>query len=415
MRRLLRIPRLSPKTRSRLRLLVVGAVLATVGGGLVWRLADSRLAAEATRQALAGESGVVAATRDDWPAHVVPVALTDAGPAGETARAVASSKLNQAVSRASRGDVGVLRRLAPRLLTAIRATDDAMTNEGGRWGEWAIRRLAAAAEELPVRQRLAMLTKVDDALTMLMRTPRLAPKPAPVVAEAPLKPVVEPVLNEPPPPAPPTVVVDAPPVVIETQPPPAEPSPRIAAVQPRIATNWRRPQLDNDPAEAPEPTPTSDAAAPAELGDLALLSEALRLERLLPDEADLQAQGPTRIPVSIDDDEAAIRARFDAVRLELFARGFGSVTRRQVEGLLASDERSRVAFVERLLTDRTGDPARVLLLLASDESPAVRAAAISALGGSSSRVLVEKALELATQDEDLRVGRLVEPIRERLR
>ena len=53
--------------------------------------------------------------------------------------------------------------------------------------------------------------------------------------------------------------------------------------------------------------------------------------------------------------------------------------------------------------------------LLEDKAPEVRAAAISALGGSSNRELVAKALELAMRDQDLRVGRLVEPIRERLR
>jgi HEAT repeat protein len=119
--------------------------------------------------------------------------------------------------------------------------------------------------------------------------------------------------------------------------------------------------------------------------------------------------------VSIDANEAATRSRLDEVRREIVTRGYAGVTRTQVEGLLLPEARERAAFIERLLTDRSGDPARVLLLMAADEAPEVRAAAISALGGSSNRELVAKALELAMRDQDLRVGRLVEPIRERLR
>ena len=119
--------------------------------------------------------------------------------------------------------------------------------------------------------------------------------------------------------------------------------------------------------------------------------------------------------LSVNDSPAEMAVSMKHQVRELVARGYGGVTRRHVEGLLATDAESRVALVDELLTDRTGDPARMLLLMATDESPAVRAAAISALGGSSSRELVTKALELATQDQDLRVGRLAEPIRERLR
>ena len=187
--------------------------------------------------------------------------------------------------------------------------------------------------------------------------------------------------------------------------------------QPKVASQWRRPELEVE-ATPLEPAPLDEsAAAPSSLADRELFGEALRIESLLamsPDGSP-RAMGPSQIPVSIDANEAATRSRLDEVRREIVTRGYAGVTRTQVEGLLLPEARDRAAFIERMLTDRSGDPARVLLLMAADESPEVRAAAISALGGSSNRELVAKALELAMRDQDLRVGRLVEPIRERLR
>ena len=67
--------------------------------------------------------------------------------------------------------------------------------------------------------------------------------------------------------------------------------------------------------------------------------------------------------------------------------------------LLSPHAARRVALAERLLTTQTGDTARLLLVLAADETAEVRVAAISALGSSSSRPLVRVAWELASQDQ----------------
>lgn len=420
MRRFLRILRLPAPLRSRLRWLVVGGVLAVMAGNLAWRLADGRLTAEATRQALAGDSAAVIAMRDDWCEHVVPVALTEPGKAGAAARTAAASKINFAVSRAARGDAAPLRQLAPQVTAAIRSIKVSPTDEGGRWGEWVLRRLTSAVDVLPPAQRVALLMDVDDTLVVLADAPRLAPEVRQQVMVEATPPVAKPqaasVAEAPPEPV--NELVVRPVLTVET---PAPIAPQPLAIepfeQPKVASQWRRPELEADATPLESAALDQSAATPSSLADRELLGEALRIESLLamsPDGSP-RAMGPSQIPVSIDANEAATRSRLDEVRREIVTRGYAGVTRTQVEGLLLPEARERAAFIERLLTDRSGDPARLLLLMAGDEAPEVRAAAISALGGSSNRELVAKALELAMRDQDLRVGRLVEPIRERLR
>jgi hypothetical protein len=420
MRRFLRIPRLPAPLRSRLRWLVVGGVLAAMAGNLAWRFADARLTAEAKRQALAGDSAAVVAMLDDWCEHVVPVALTEPGEAGAAARTAAAAKINFAVSRATRGDAAPLQQLAPQVIAAIRLIEGSPTDEGGRWGEWVLRRLTSAVDVLPPAQRVALLKEVDDTLVVLSASPRLATE---------VRQQVQVVVESTPPVAMPqaAVVVETPPEPVNelvvrpvlTVESPVAPQPLAIEQfeQPKVASQWRRPELEVE-ATPLEPAPLDQSAAePSSLADRELLGEALRIESLLamsPDGSP-RAMGPSQIPVSIDANEAATRSRLDEVRREIVTRGYAGVTRTQVEGLLLPEARERAAFIERMLTDRSGDPAKVLLLMAGDESPEVRAAAISALGGSSNRELVAKALELAMRDQDLRVGRLVEPIRERLR
>ncbi|TWT95208.1 hypothetical protein Pla108_33510 [Botrimarina colliarenosi] len=413
--------RLSPSLLAWLRLSLVGAVLATLALGGVWRVADSRLDAEARRLVLEGGSAAVAATRDDWPTHVMPVALTDPGEAGVNARNVASAKLNQALSQAQRGSRQSLQRLAPRIVAALNHVEGELTDEGSRWAEWVARQLAIGAQTLEPAPRISLLADIDTTLTVLAQTPRLAPV---VVASPPT------VAERPRPLAPAPVAEPVPSAVVQAEPTPVRSAPQApapAAVEPawlpppaaRVATKWRRPQLETT-TELTQGPATSDplfdqtTTAPADLPDLPLLAEALRLTSLVPSTP--TASGPTRAPSrEFDASESPEQRRLAAVQVELQQRGYGAVSRGQVEGLLASNPQDRVALVNRLLTDQGGDPARVLLTLASDESAAVRAAAISALGSSSSRQLVEKAFELASQDPDVRVGALVEPIRDRLR
>lgn len=420
MRRFLRIPRLPAPLRSRLRWLVVGGVLAVMAGNLVWRFADARLTAEATRQALAGDSAAVVAMRDDWCKHVVPVALTEPGEAGAAARTAAAAKINFAVSRATRGDAAPLQQLAPQVIAAIRSIEGSPTEEGGRWGEWVLRRLTSAVDVLPPAQRVALLKEVDDTLVVLSASPRLATEVRQQVVVESTPPVAMPqaavVVETPPEPV--NELVVRPVLTVETPAPTAsQPLAVEPFEQPKVASQWRRPELEVE-ATPLEPAPLDEsAAAPSSLADRELLGEALRIESLLamsPDGSP-RAMGPSQIPMPLDENEAATRSRLDEVRREIVTRGYAGVTRTQVEGLLLPEARERAAFIERLLTDRSGDPARVLLLMAEDKAPEVRAAAISALGGSSNRELVAKALELAMRDQDLRVGRLVEPIRERLR
>jgi hypothetical protein len=319
-----------------------------------------------------------------------------------------------------RGDPAALRQLAPQVITAIRSIEGSPTDEGGRWGEWVLRRLTSAVDVLPPAQRVDLLKEVDDTLIVFSETPRLAPEVRQEVVVESAPPVAKPqaavVVEAPTPPV--NELVVRPVLTVET---PAPVAPQPLAVepfeQPKVASQWRRPELEVE-ATPLEPAPLDQSAAtPSSLADRELLGEALRIESLLamsPDGSP-RAMGPSQIPMPLDENEAATRSRLDEVRREIVTRGYAGVTRTQVEGLLLPEARERAAFIERLLTDRSGDPAKLLLLMAGDEAPEVRAAAISALGGSSNRELVAKALELAMRDQDLRVGRLVEPIRERLR
>ncbi len=83
--------------------------------------------------------------------------------------------------------------------------------------------------------------------------------------------------------------------------------------------------------------------------------------------------------------------------------------------LMQGDEADRLLLVEQLLTGKHEDAARLLLELAKDPSPRVRASAISALGSSSNRQLTEAAWRLAMHDEDPRVASLAGQLEKLLR
>lgn len=97
----------------------------------------------------------------------------------------------------------------------------------------------------------------------------------------------------------------------------------------------------------------------------------------------------------------------------LVARGFGSTPVEHLQMAVAPNEADRLLLIDQLLDLRSGDTARMLLLLASDTAPPVRAAAISALGSSQDRRLIEAAWQLAIRDRDPRVAKLANELRSR--
>lgn len=87
----------------------------------------------------------------------------------------------------------------------------------------------------------------------------------------------------------------------------------------------------------------------------------------------------------------------------------------EVQALLEGDEATRLDLVDQLLMGRHDNAPSLLLELARDESPRVRAAAISALGSSQDRRLTEAAWRLALHDKDPRVARLAQELQKLLR
>jgi hypothetical protein len=408
MKLLRRIPPPSP-------LAVAGCLLAAGMAYGAWRGIDAYLASEATRLAAEGDSLTVVATRSDWVRHVVPAALGSPGKAGDEARTVVNAHVDLATRRAASGEPAPLARLAASILEVLRGVEVSPTREGARWGAWMAKRLVGAAEHLSPTSRASLLTSADRALEALARTPRsrVLPAPTPIEAVAASPPAQEPQ---------PEPINNLPPVAarLATASKPTAEAPTVS-VPPPLAEGWRPPERAT-PAE-----PTAVASAPvaiepepigvSDLSDLGLLAEALRLRPLVaPSDAKPQALGPTRVPApgepaSFDAD----RARFDEVRIELRRRGYAAVTDSQARGLVSESAEERLALVQRSLQDPSGDPARVLLTLSRDSAPEVRAAAISALGSSTSRALVEAALAAAVADSDPRVGKLAETLRNRLR
>lgn len=389
--------------------LVAGVLLlaAALRGGEAW------LARQAADQARAGASRAVAATRRDWVRHVVPVALEDPGPAGEEARGVVAAAVDVAVARARGGETAPLAKLAPQLLDALRVVPSDLSEEGARWGAWLARRLAETAELVPSAARARLLVRADATLALLARAPRQrlpTPPPQPPPADVPETAQPLPAAR---------AVAPAEPTErgLASTPPPAPVDEPAPAGKPRpLADAWRSPPTRlpaNPPEELPPPDPSP--AAVADLADLELIAEALRLREALPRASDgPSAVGPAGVP-AIDGVRHPLAERFEVVGRELRRRGFARVSGDQAAALVSPDPAARRGLAERCLTDPTGDPGRVLLTLAKDSDPRVRVAALTALGSSPSRAMVEAALEAAVADTDPRVGRLAETLRERLR
>lgn len=417
----------SPKKfRQRLRLPLLGVALTASLVLLVWDRLDARLAAEAARQSAEGQSLAVAAVRADWAASVIPTALTADGAVGEDARRVAMARIDLTIARVRRDDTAPFEQLATATLDAIHGLDRVATDAGAEWAEWLVPRLIEAAEGLKIDRRIALLAKADQTLARLAVRPRRRE----VLVEA------EELDLPPRPPKPETQPPEPPEVIVKLLPPPPmkpEPSRQFASTAPPSQAKPREPADWSPRWEPVQPAPirpaaplvsppTPVAAAPVlsqRESDLRLLAEFVKLAAIVPPAEEpgaTSSRGPASLPRRKPSDPfGRERARLSEVRTDLTKRGYRSITSDQVAALLSDDPERRRDLAERLLTIRSGEAARLLLLLAEDPAGEVREAAISVLGSSSSRRLVETAVELATNDRDPRVGRLAEPLRQRLR
>lgn len=421
--------RLPSDLRKRLRLPLLGVALAASLALLAWDRLDTRLAAEATLQAAEGHSLAVATMRADWSASVVPTAMSADGAAGADARRVAQVRVDLAIARARRGDTRPLVQLATAMLHEILGLQPVATDAGAEWAEWLTPRLIEAAETLDAKRRIQLLALADQTLARLAVRPR---RREAIAAAEPTRPPPPEPLPEPPAEASlaesaPAEAAAEPPAAQSAEPiaPPESPQ-RIVVVgpsEPREPAGWSpRWSAEASTPIKPSTTPASiainraDDAASRREADLRLLAEFVELAAQAPAMTDAAyARGPKSLPLPTDRWNGPRRTRFETVRAELAERGYQSITAEQVAALLSDDFGERRRLAERLPTVRSGDAARLLLLLAQDPSAVVRQAAVSALGSSSSRALVEAACELATNDRDPRVGRLAQPLRERLR
>ncbi len=405
--------------RAPLLAVVCAGVLIAVG----WRVVDQRLAAEAQRQAVLGASPAVAALRDDWAEAILPVALGESGPIAERARRVASVRINRLIAGATKEDRLDLKQASLSILQTLRETEATPTAEAAQWAEWVSQRLTEAADRLPPKSRLELLSAVDQTLTSLAQRarresprPELPVAPIPTVVETP-KPAIRSLVPE-------ETWVGALPIPIAAK-PVSESPPKPAVVERPLAPEPKEPQAWNPdwvtavPPTIPEPPEPAPSSNPAERSARELLGELVRLASQLPTETEASsAAGPTSVPKPPDQEDdpyTDLRSRVERLRAELTSRGFYAVSTDQVASLLSDDAAVRAELASRLLTDRRGGAARLLVVLSEDPSPAVRAAAIAALGSSADPQLTRLAWELAMKDKAPEVGRLAEGLRSRLR
>ena len=144
--------------------------------------------------------------------------------------------------------------------------------------------------------------------------------------------------------------------------------------------------------------------------DRELLAELLANAETLRTEALPRARGPNgrREPAPLD-------PKLETLRLTLAERGYSGVTLSHLEMLLSDSKNDRLELVNRLMTERSGDSARLLFLLASDSDASVRLAAVTALGASNQRNLVEAAWSIALREKDPRFAEVAERLQSRLR
>ncbi len=452
----------SPSVRRLARQLALLGGLVFVGSNVVWPWAQEQLSEQIGRVARSGS-----APRSDWATHSK---WANSPAAYETLLALDDSALGTLLRNAVASDPEVARparaalairvdtwraqdaaggslRLAlhvDRMLTEMERQTPSMTYSSKAWATRFADRLLAMTPLVPINKRGTLIASVDHLLETLATTPTLPDPPAPTMTPIATQPVPK-EITEPIPtrtPKKPRVAV------VESTPPPSvrPPPPRTIAAKTLTEKNsvgqdkeawqpaWRDGQVSLPGPRPKEPRPkghgqleprplVAEPAQPLMLPDnYSSATDRQLLAALLKNEAPLRtsqqprATGPASKPgpasKSVKTDWRLAK-RLESLGNALRSRGFTGVSMTHVRLLLSESVSDRIRLVERLLVDRTGDTARLLLLLAQDESADVRVAAITALGSSPRKELVEAAWALALRDKDARVARVAEQIRER--
>ena len=302
-----------------------------------------------------------------------------------------------------------------------------LTESGGQWAERFASQVLDATDEVRFDARPRLIAAADRLLEELGST-RLLPDPPPVEAEViaesgqneldkaveafPLPPKTDPVSK----PVMPKALSIAPPPVVA----PVAPADELAVVEPNKIVesvpaeprlDWRPAEIEGQPAPliAEDARPIEEAAPPdyRVLSDRELLAELVANAEAYQASRRLSAQGPGA-PSPEDELQESQKERLQALADALAERGYRGLRLTDAQALLSPEESVRIRLIDQLFSKQSGDAARLLLLLARDESAEVRLAAISALGSSPHRQLVEAAWSLALKDEDPRVGRLTD-------
>ena len=172
--------------------------------------------------------------------------------------------------------------------------------------------------------------------------------------------------------------------------------------------DWATPNRPKPPVEPPVSLPPPPQELLHQLTDRQLLVRYLPIATRAANSP--AAVGPTGQPVEPVASEQTPEAR---LRQAVIDRGYGGVSTDEVAMLLSPVDTERRALVDRLLRSRSSGAARLLLLLAADESPLVRHDAILTLGSSADVRLVDAAWRFALNDHDPRVARLASQIQNR--
>ena len=332
-----------------------------------------------------------------------------------------------------------------RLLAELEKQTPEMTYSGKAWANRFANHLLATVSLVPIKKRGSLIASVDHLINTMATTPTLSDpptRPQAIVVTAPVPtPVAEPSpVADPSPvaePSPVSIPTEAIATVVESIPPPSasealvENDPFEQDANEPTEDPWKPAWRDNQAATlAPhqpqpidpqpyEPQPLVTAPAKplpdspndyANSTDLQLLAALLENELALRASQQPQAVGPTSKATPVD---PQLTARLESLGYALQSRGYRGVSITHVRLLLSNRISDRLQLVEQLLVDRTGDTARLLLLLAHDVAADVRVAAITALGSSPRKELVEAAWALALRDKDARVARIAEQIQAR--
>ena len=427
-----------------LRRLLLLAVAVGLVGSAAWRWGMPALAHVVARAARSAEDPTRAyelLVRMDHPALGALVRnATDADPVvSHPARQAIMAEVDAWRANANLANRAALSRRMNHLLEHLTRSTPRMTTSAVAWTEALSEQLLGMLPKLAPEARSELITGVDVLLADLAIQPERddLPMPPREMAEE-----VEVASAEPITPAEPEAFSPLPsaPLAIETQlPEPVTPAP-IAEHQPApvITDNspadvpqedlwspkWRSSgpasvaQAPPDTIEAPGEEDSDPDGLPSEADGFSSMSDRELLAELLANADTLRlhkeslysAQGPGRRRAAMPLDP-----RLESLLSELANRGYTGARPEHLRLLLSDDANDRIQLVDRLMVERSGDTVRLLMLLLKDAEPDVRLAAVTALGSSSQRNLVEAAWSSAIRDSDPRFASIAEQLQQRLR